>query len=148
MPAVATDPKELDEDLLSDPDSIVGVRLGDVQELEQRATAAEASLEDARIDLAAIIGVLNCAPPGDVTPHELIQNYILPRCRLLMATQNDVDHYADELRQRTANGAPTIDVAPGVKAVRVGGKRAGIDPRALRGGVQQHRGKGPGPGER
>lgn len=148
MAVVGTEPEELDEDLLADPDSIVGVRLGDVQELEQRTTAAEASLEDARRDLKQIADMLNCAPVDEVTPHELVQAYILPRARMLMATQKDVDHYTDHLRNLSRDGAPTIDVAPGVKAVRAGKRIAGLDARATRGAVRQRGNKGPGPGER
>lgn len=139
------EPEELTE-LPDDPNAIIGVRLGEIQELEKAHSAALASLEDARLDLAAIAQLLDCAPAEDVTPHQLVQSHILPRIRALQATQGLVTGYEDHLRQLDANGAPAFDVAPGVRAVRAGKRIQGLNPRALRGAVQQ--GKGPRLGER
>lgn len=118
---------ELEENELTDadladasPDAVVGVRYGDLRELELRCEGLLESLRDAQIDLDDLIMVLQIQPMEQVTPHDVMRMCI-NKAALLMKVQGMVDEAEGELRERVSKLAlPTIDMGNGRMAVQAG----------------------------
>lgn len=112
-----------DADHQPGPDDQVVVRYGDLVDLEASRTVARTSVAEAIDDLVRIAVALGI-DAGEVTPHELVTQHILPRIGQLMVTQGFVDAAEAEVRQRldVRGLGPEIPLGNG-RAMRLAGKR-------------------------